>query len=48
MLAFLQDLVRRVSVIGQRRNVKQRRDIVRDLIAHKGVSADESDGLGVA
>jgi hypothetical protein len=48
MLAFLEDLVRRMSFIWQYRDVMQRRDIVHDLIAHEGVSVDEGDGLFVA
>ena len=48
MQPFLEDLVLRMLIIGQHRNVKQRRDIVHDLIAHEGVSVDDGDGLGVA
>jgi hypothetical protein len=48
MLGFLEDLVRRMFFIGQHRNVKQRRDIVHDLIAHVYVSVDDGDGLCAA
>jgi hypothetical protein len=48
MLAFLEDLVRRMIFVGQDRDVMQRRDIVHGFRSHKGVSVDEGDGLGVA
>ena len=35
-------------VVGQHRNVKQRKNIVQHLIAHEGVSVDEGDGFGAA
>ena len=48
VLGTSRDLVLGMLVIGQRRNVKQRIDIVHALVAHEGVSVDDGDGLGVA
>ncbi len=48
MLGTSRDLVLGMLGIGQRRNVKQRTDIVHALVAHEGVSVDDGDGLGVA
>ena len=48
VLGTCRDLVLGMLVIGQHRNVKQRRDIVHHLVAHEGVSVDDGDVLGMA